>query len=105
MHSHTYAALANDDEYADMVVKARKQAEKAGQAIAGGPSLTTWSPEVDMLARVLDKLAVLVEAQKQKPGKVVPYARPSTAFERAQRRDRQATHDRLVAAMLPNRAG
>lgn len=88
-----------------MVVKARKEAEKSGRMLGSGPSLATWSAEVDMLARIVDKLAILVEANKAKPGKVVPYARPSTAFERASRRDMQATHERLVAAVLPNRAG
>lgn len=102
-YSRTYAALTQDEEYAEMVLRAQHEAEKAGHALSSGPSMTTWTPEVAALAQVNDKLSMLIEANKKKPGRIVPYARPSTAFERVKRRKRHETHERLVAAVLPNK--
>jgi hypothetical protein len=102
-HSRTYAALVQDEEYAALVLEAQEEAEKAGRVLAGGPSMTTWTPEVAALAMVNDKLAVLIEAKKKKPGRITPYARPSTAFQRVKQRKRLQTHERLVAAVLPHK--
>lgn len=101
--SHTMNALLNDEEYADMVIAAQERV--VGLEAPSGPSLLTWTPEVDTLAVVIDKLSVLIESNKKKPGKVVPYARPKTALARARQaremQRRQTLHERLTAALIP----
>lgn len=99
------AALLNDTEYAEMIIAAQERV--VGLEEDQGPSLLTWTPEVNALATLIDKVSMLVEANKKKPGRPVPYARPKTALSKARRaRDlqrRQALHERLTAALIPNR--
>lgn len=95
------ALLVNDEEYARMVLKERKRQERAGEEVVGGPSVATWSPVVNLLAVIADRLAALIESNSAKPRKVVPYARPQTAFDRLERQEMQAIHERLTAALVP----
>lgn len=78
----------------------RKRREKAGERAVAGPSLATWSPEMNLLAVVIDRLAVLIEIQKAKPGKPVQYPRPKTAFDRLEVVEMRAIHERLTAALI-----
>lgn len=99
-----YEQVANDEEYAEMLLEAQERAEREGAAPPPtGSPIHSWSPEVSILAVVVDKLSVLVEAQKAKPGQVMPYPRPKTAMERVKLRRRQSQHDNLVAQMVPGR--
>jgi hypothetical protein len=97
-----YEQVSNDEEYAEMLLEAQeKAASEGGEKFAPGSPIHTWSPEVAILAVVVDKLSVLVEAQKQKPGQVMPYPRPKTAMDRVKHRRREQQHRSLVAQMVP----
>lgn len=102
-NSHTHAALADDLEYAEMVLEARERAEASGIDVKTGPSAATWSAEVEMLATVVDRLAVLVVQQSTSSKAPPRYPRPSNAFERAEHRRRQKAHMSLVSQVIPGR--
>jgi hypothetical protein len=92
-------ALANDDEV-------------AAAAMADEPSsrndlpLSEFSPEVEALASVVDRLgevtAVLINANggKAKPPK--PYPRPVTAWDRVRARRHQDAYEGLKAVLFPD---
>lgn len=104
-HSHMHAALANDPEWARMVQEREKEREKAGvKSRPSGPSLVEWTPVVEALASVNDRLAALIESNKKKPGKVKPYTRPRTAFNDLEQLETERVHDSLVAALIPGDA-
>ncbi|HEY9369597.1 hypothetical protein [Streptomyces sp.] len=69
------------------------------------PPLTEWTPEVQALAMVVDRLAevanAVVAGAGGKPSRARPYPRPVTAFDRARaKRIREATDD-MVAQLFP----
>jgi hypothetical protein len=114
-NSHFSAAVANDEEYAEMLAKAAAERgdTKPGAGEDSGPALTGWTPEVAMLAKVLDAVnrvayaVVAVQAGKKAGDPPKPERRPQTALERAFRRAefdrRKAAHDSLVARVLPHK--
>ena len=69
-----------------------------------GPSAIYWSPQSAMLAAMIDKLSVLIEAQSSRPKRIVPYPRPRTAFDKVMDQvmmaKKQAVHDYLVGQMI-----
>ena len=95
-------ALVNDVEYARLVTAERKRLEKAGKKADSGPSMATWSPEMNLLAVIADRLAVLIEVQKTNPRKPVQYPRPKTAFDRLEVEEMREIHNRLTAALVPS---
>lgn len=102
--SHYKAALAQDDELAEKVLA-------RGKPKAAAPSLVDWTPEVDMLARVVDELravvSILIKANSKK-GKgpdPKPVRRPRTAMDRAQKRQAEERYRGLVARLLPWKEG
>jgi hypothetical protein len=95
-----HALLVNDEEYARMVLDEKKRRNKAGLPVDTGPSMATWSPEVNLLAVIADRLAAIIESNSAKPKNVVPYARPQTAFDRLERQEMKAIHERLTAALI-----
>ena len=94
------AAIADDDEYADMVPsQLGPDATKAG-----APSLTEFGPQVRALAALYDQLNQLISVQIARAGKNPPrrdpYPRPVTALERARKRRQFANHNHLVARLI-----
>ncbi|MEU6033969.1 hypothetical protein ABZ801_01025 [Actinomadura sp. NPDC047616] len=74
-----------------------------------GPRLTEWTPEVRVLADLVDRIGTLIRIQiaqhsKRKPPDIPPYPRPDTAAQRAARqaafRARYEQHKALVARVL-----
>jgi hypothetical protein len=98
--SHMNAVLLNDLEYARMVKAEQKKRERSGEESLG-PSIATWSPQVNLLAVIADRLAALIQSNSANPRTVVPYARPKTAFDRLDREEMDAVHKRLTAALIP----
>lgn len=94
-------ALVNDEAYARLVKAERKKLEASGQKADSSPSMATWSPEMNLLAVIVDKLSVLIEIQKTKPSRPVQYPRPKTAFDRLEVSEMREIHDRLTAALVP----
>lgn len=78
-----------------------------------GPALTTWTPEVAMLANVLDAVrgvqhaVVAVQAGKKAPPPPEPSPRPKTPLEKAMARAeyerKKAAHEALAARLLPHK--
>jgi hypothetical protein len=91
-----------DEEYAEMILNAQEKGTV--KSTGGGPSMTTWTPEHGALAMVIDKLSVLIEINKSKPGQVIPYARPQTALDKVRFRRQQKKHESIVAMVLPGKA-
>lgn len=94
-------AIADDDAMADQLVL--QEPDKASP-----PRLSDWSPEVEALYAVLDRVTELIHltaaVHGSKPGTVQPAPRPVTALDRARVRLRDRRHKSLVARVLPGRA-
>lgn len=107
----TYSvAVTSDEEHSKMLADALAEREKGDEP--SGPSLATWSPEVDVLTSLRDDVRVLqfyVRAtsgdKSAKPPKPLP--RPVTPMQKAMAdadfRRKQAKHKTLVARMLPHK--
>lgn len=74
-HSRYVQALYQDEEFSQML----DNSEESGPS---APPLSTWTPEVDMLAKAVDQLNVLTQTligvNGGKPKKVQPVTRPLT---------------------------
>lgn len=114
-HSWYSAAVANDEEHAEMVAKSAIEREKAGETVEdNGPSLTGWTPEVAAITRLTDAVngvryaVIAVQAGKKAGEPPKPERRPVTAIERAMRKAkfnaRKTKHESLVARVLPHKA-
>lgn len=95
--SHYRWAIADDDEAAE-------RALASGDEPTGSPAppLEAFSPEVQYLAMVVDRLGEVIQAvistvPKAKVPKMRPLPRPETAFDRAKRRKSLQRHHDLVA--------
>lgn len=96
----------NDPEHAAAIVAQQARARADGKDAGDGkPPLSTWSAEVAMQAKILDatrQLAYILQAvngnSQAKPPK--PEPRPGTALESAERKRRQADHEKLTARLI-----
>jgi hypothetical protein len=105
-NSFTTDALLNDEEYTEMVIEGlddedkKKKPKKADP----GPPMSTWSPELEGIAGVNDRLSVLIELQKKKPKKPERYARPKPLLDRKRNerkmKNRWDEHAKLVARVI-----
>jgi len=112
-HSWYSAALANDEQHAEMLAKAIAARGDDEDAPSKGPAWNTWTPEVAMLTQVVDAVRslqhtlVAVNAEKAPPPPE-PLPRPTGALEKAVKiaefNLRKAKHQALVARVLPHKA-
>jgi len=100
-------AISQDDEYAEMLIRANKGQVPRG---AANPSLAYWTTEAGLLADVKDSIATLISvtvtASSKKgasPPKVTPTPRPTTAMERVATRHRLRRHNALADRLLGER--
>lgn len=97
--------LSDDEDLAEQMLD--REDRDAKPSAAPKRRLSDWSPTVEMLAIIQDRLAELIQVCAMlggaKPGKLVPAARPATAMDRVRRRRRIAAHEALVARVLPHR--
>lgn len=97
------AAVAQNIEHVEQIVAAT-----GGQQSEYSPSLATWSTENDQLASLNDSIQVLIGVLIGVNGgnapKVIPSARPKTAFEDARMKVKKARHKSLVARVIRKRA-
>jgi len=108
-----YEAVANDPEHAKMVADALAQSgERDDSAVSSGPPLSNWTPEVEVLTRLIDAVKalhyIIPASQGSKSAKMPPpEERPQTLLERARKsgeyKRRKAKHDALAARMLPHK--
>jgi hypothetical protein len=110
--SYYYDAISNDPEHADMVAKALADAGPREETPASGPALTTWTPEVEQIVRLIDAVKalhyIIPASQGSKNVKAPPpEERPSTLLDQARKRGefkrRKAAHDKLAARLLPHK--
>lgn len=95
-------ALTDDDEWAEQVLASAQSNRPAH------PRMQDWSPELELLTSLYDRVGELVRvsvaATGSRPKRLQPAPRPVTALDRARARRRKAQHQRLVTTMLPHRA-
>lgn len=111
-----YASSVNDDEeHAKMLAESLAERESDGDTEAAAPALTTWTPEVAAITRVLDAvnqltyvLTVVNTSKGPQPKPPKPAPRPRSPLEKAldsaKRAKRQAKHESIVSRMLPHKA-
>lgn len=103
------AAVSMDPEHAEMVIAAQEKARKSGEPDPGpkAPSMAIWSPEVDMLAKVLDAvngvMTAVIKSAGGNPKDPKPTPRPANAMEVARLRKRSREHEKMKARLLPGR--
>ena len=112
-HSQFAAALAMDEEHAELLAKSLAERQESGESDSRTPSLTTWTPEVSMLASVIDAVngvmyAVVSANSEKRHQPPEPYPRPKTALQRVSSRvsyrRRETQHQALAKRMLPHKA-
>ena len=59
------------------------------------PSMREWSPEVELLAAIFDRLSSLIQVQSEKDLKLKPWPSPLTAVEILKQYKRQQNRSRL----------
>lgn len=91
-------AVAQDDELASTM---------AEPLTARTVPMTEWSPEVEALAVVVDRLAevtnTLIATAGGKPKQIRPYPRPVTAFDRTRAQRRREAAAELERKLFPDR--
>lgn len=112
-HSQYAAAVSMDEDHAKMMAESLAARKASGDEQDHGPALTTWTPEVAMLANVLDAVrnvshaVVAVQAGKKAPPAPDPVPRPRTPLEKAMARAefarKKAAHESLAARVLPHK--
>lgn len=94
-------AMTQDDAFAEAIGPQPRKAGKPARRMAD------WSPTVEMLSAILDRLGELTQAVAAlggaKPSKFTRAPRPVTALDRVSHRRRVATHNDLVSRLLPGR--
>lgn len=112
-YSYFQDAVANDPEHAKMLAEAAAERQEGEEH--PGPSLTSWTPEVAILADVVDELRAVRHSiimsnhdpKKTPPSPPKPYRRPSTALSRlaaqARHESRQKKHQSLAERLLPHK--
>lgn len=94
-------AVTDDEEWAEQVLSLPQRAQRPRVDMAD------WSPELERLTDLYDRLGELIRAvvagAGAKPKRVAPAPRPTTALDRMRARKRRATHDRLVSVLLPDK--
>lgn len=99
-NSYYVEAQLNDEEIAGLVAKAPPRPPRRRMA--------EWSPEVDALAAMVDRLSELILVQLRRAGTknvpaFKPYLRPTTAVDRLRDQQRIERHESLVDRVLPHR--
>lgn len=108
-----YVEAVTDDMAAEGEQRAAESGEPFDQkqpSTDDGPPLSEWSPEVDLLAQIVDLLQLMrSEAlQMSSDNKGLPYTptrRPATVAERVDRALSKAAQDHLMSRFYPDRGG
>lgn len=89
-------AVSQDEEVAAQMTELPQE--------PSGVRMSTWSPEMELLAAVFDRLgsvvAAVVASAGGRPPDIQPFPRPETAAQRARIKSRQEGHERLVKRLL-----
>ena len=95
-------ALAQDERLAALMIDADDSAVVVRR-------MADWSPEVELLTVLGDKISELTltvaASAGVKPGRLQPLPRPALAVDRLRRQRSRAKHAALVARVLPKEGG
>jgi hypothetical protein len=99
-HSHLAAAMANDDELAELIDE---------DAPAPAPPLTDFSADHQMLTLIADRIGELIRTTAQANSTktvppIKPLPRPETALQRKARRRKQAKRDLITDRLAKAKA-
>lgn len=109
-HSSYAALVANDEEHAQMLAEAL--AKRAESDEPSGPSLQSWTPEVEALTMLRNDVRALTYYTRLAAGDKsakppAPLPVPKTALQQASAKAeydrRKSAHESLVARMLPHK--
>lgn len=93
-------ALSEDDEVAEEVLRQPENKRARG----AGPRISEWSPELERLTDLVDRMGevmiAVIASQGGKAPKIRPYPRPRTAIDRLRERKRYEHHKKVVARVL-----
>lgn len=112
-NSYYHLAIANDEEHAQMLADAGLLDKKEGSGEEWAPAMQTYTAEAELLVLVINELKslrhVMVALKSQSPPAEPKWVKgPRTAIDRISathyRERRQASHQKLVARMLPHKA-
>jgi hypothetical protein len=88
-----------------MLVEAQERAEREGKQQDSAPPMSSWTPEVDVLHTIADRLGglgYLIRAsngdKQAKPPPALP--RPKTALPKIKQQRRMEQHKKLAARLL-----
>lgn len=100
-HSAYGEAVAQDDELA-------AQRDETASGVSFAPPLTEWSPQVELLAELVDVVSLIrsevwaLAGQKTTP-KFRPMPRPQVAADRVESLQQQRRRQALVTQLFPDR--
>lgn len=105
-------AVSNDEEHSEMIAKSLAERPESSERPA--PPMRTWTPEVDMMAKVVDAvrsvnhtLAAVNSEKGKTPKPPEPEPRPVSAIDKAARAARNAArvqkHKDLTMRLLPHK--
>lgn len=85
-------ALALDESLVDTSTSARRTSRGEQEP----PSMREWSPEVELLAAIFDRLNGVIQIQTEKNLRLKPWPVPLTAAEVLRQRTRRQNRQRLT---------
>lgn len=112
-HSLYSEAVANDPEHAQMLAEALLEGEERDDSgVTSGPPISTWTPELEAITRLIDAVKALhyiIPASQGSKGvkPPAPEPRPTSLLEQARKsatlKRRLAKHHALAARLLPHK--
>lgn len=106
-NSRYYEVYLNDPEIAERIAR-EQEAEREGRETGGpkwSPPQRTWSPEMEMLAQVVDQLQVIqatqVGAAGGKPRKPRQHPRPRSRVDDFRQQIREVKQDQIIDIFMP----
>lgn len=103
--TYYWQVITKDPEHAAMLVEAQERAEAAGEKGDNAPPMSAWSPVVEAITTLTDRVNSLIYitraangAKGEQPPK--PITRPTTAITSIKSKRRQQRHESLTARLL-----
>lgn len=99
-------ALADDEEMAEIALSEPRNEDDRPPR---GPRISEWSPELEALTGIIDRLGEVIQAQIAaaggKPRAVRPQPRPTTAMDKIREKKRREAHRKIVSRVIIQRPG
>jgi hypothetical protein len=103
-NSAYFEAISDDEEVAEDVLSRPENKRPRG----AGPRISEWSPELERLTDLVDRMGevmvAVIASQGGKPPRLRPHPRPRTAIDRLRERKRYEHHKKTVARVIIQQA-